>query len=342
MIKVIFDATRQELIFALMTVLKKIENEIIGNETYVLMFSTPELLTQRKITQVNENLARQESLPIDWLDEQEKFYLIGFCPDDENEKVDLKNFLDTFSQKIALWIDQGNWPQDILDYASSRGVKIRIHPTSCLDKLKSLGYDVPILWQGAAKNFNPDNDRSIKFALGERYYLALLASRVLVQNTFGAHYWIEANYLNTFVAILEETEFKKNDKWIDSLRDLGKKIFYATEIAKEEINSYSEYFQEAKTHNRPVGFIKLNDGEQVDVEDVLKHGYKKYPWLCAIAYSIGGQKCLIGQSKYFSVKEFLDSYASQDISQVEFLKLLNAEVININLDKKANRAKIVH
>ncbi|MFA5155415.1 MAG: hypothetical protein WC453_03185 [Patescibacteria group bacterium] len=334
MVKIFFDARRPELVFALAAILKK-----IGNEINVIIPATPRtLLEEEKINKI------ASTLPVSVWDtdnnisvadgEPEYFYLLGLGPDNDTEAGYIHSFLELHGPETEMWVDDHhNWPPELLLCAGANSVAVKIHPVSCLDQLKKMGYEIPLGWQTATWDFRlASRNQQAEFSFGRRYYLALVAGTIISSNIDYEQYYYGGDYLGVFWAILKELQTGTADPQLDAWRDLAVLMAEETEKAKQLVSPDLEFFQEAKAAGRPIGFLKIPDSTVVDVQAILDYGVKKYPWLCVIIHTMGGHDYLEIASSYLDIRQFLEYYDHTDITQEDLFRLMNAEVLR----KKVN------
>ncbi|MFA5184100.1 MAG: hypothetical protein WC456_01080 [Patescibacteria group bacterium] len=323
MTRVFFDARRPELIFSLAAILKK-----MGDKIDLIVPVTPEsmMAEEEKISQTRFLFQYEAG---DSPPEPANIYILGIGPDDDEESEYLRSFIDHHGANIALWIDDGhNWTPDLLFYAMINKVKIRLHPISCLYKLRSLRYNFPLEWEIAVKNFREFKNDPQKDFPYRRYYLAWEAGRIMAQNVDDQYYHNET-YLSILWATLKELETGTAEDQLDYFQDLTLTITQATEEAKRSINANHPFFRAAKDSGRPIGFLRLNHAH-ADIQEIIKYGVKKFPWLFVLEYS--EDKEIYSEVASVCLPGWLISYYLSDNvlrdNKSRLYKILNEEVTN--------------
>jgi len=325
MVKIFFNGKRPELIFSLAAFSRRIDGQNI-----ILVPADPLLLTkEEEIQHLTDDIPDLLAVLKD--DEVNDIYVLGIGASNKTEEEYLKIFAQRHKDEIALWVDTHHWSEELLAEIGGAKKVVKLHPVSCLSRVKSLGYNIPPEWQGAENGMRmyaanpailPENRQA------RRYGLILKVSQTTIQNR-QRDYLKDDAYFSIYKQVVNEIFLAKSDALLDSLEDLGLLMTEEIAQAKERIMADSPYFLGAKKAGRPVGYLPWEEIEEyINLEEILEYGCKKYPWLFIIEYSCQGSWGLYLASENFGIKEFIAAYSQMAISKEEFLHLLNAEIVS--------------
>jgi hypothetical protein len=329
MIKIFFDQTRPDLIFALAA--------IMGNAKGDHVVMMPLDLEEKSENLLEEACGQQQKYAAENYAEcltpnglPDRLFLLNIGPDSTDHKGFMQFLLD-HEDEIVLWTDshQG-WTQEEINFDNSRKNIIRLNGRSCLQTLISLGYQAPVWWQeteaamlaAVASDIAKNNDAI-------RYHGAFWMKRIMSHNSG------ENNMLDVFREAVTELVDGVASEEIDRLNNLVQDMIRETRQAKSQLSSNTVWFQEARQHDRPVGYLRLDDApEYLDTKDIMAYGRQQYPWLFVFAYNMKGREILQAESDMLDMQQILDYYYSLTKDEDALLRCLNTEVVKFKKGDK--------
>lgn len=325
--KVLYNPDCPELVFAAASIAFKIL-ENIGDDSFRFIPVRARDLN-KNITSIEDQLNEE----LEKIGEREclgngasdtgslEYFLLGIYPKDREDEMEIATFFDENINRIKLWVDGHCWPENLLKFMRSepKSVFIDAEKTS-LQILSEIGYITSKEWlsiEGAMINSNLDDK------LASRYLGAIAVSRLAINSRLVDGYRFAA-----FVRIIEEILSGREDT---SISLWEKKFYDATESTNMVMDLFRDdysLFEKAKSMGRPVGYFYLSRGmEFLDVERLMEHGIKEYPWLVVLEIKTDEEMPLRFRSKKIDISKVLRGYSNVDFTNEDILGILNVEVV---------------
>jgi hypothetical protein len=270
-----------------------------------------------------ERMVELDKISLEINSQKNEFFLLGLGPDNPEEADDLLSFFAEHKDEIVFWVDDHKWPEATVKYINEERKILFTEENPTLSEK----YIMPAGWQEARRAIL-NHDLTNRLA---RRCLTALGTTITVQKKLAD----EDDMLITFVfvSIMEELLQNEDNPDVTHWEELFYDLALVTEEAEKNISGDSQYFQRAKEMGRPIGYLKLNRvSELLDLEEIVKYGLRKFPWLFVIEYSHRSQEAthLIGASRRINVQRLLQKYSEEVTPEeiINFYKDLEEEVIS--------------
>lgn len=346
MIKILYDQESLELVYAVASVTAKHQYKHVCLFIPVNTEFLPHLDLRPKLVKAIKTFDRNDDDDDDYFNDglvpennyllgqsdQDKIILLGLHPKNPQDESAIVEFIDKCSDDITLWIDNHAWPKRLLKYINDVTDKLVLdEELSCLEILAILGYHAPRMWIRDEKAIAIENFKNKR---ARRYLQALAVSRVIDKNASFPK--MSDPFIFSFA--VHELLTGYADNLITNLADTYMDMKVKTEKAKQRLSDKNPAFSKAKKMGRSVGclVIRRELENYLDIEEVLKYGQEKYPWLCIIAANVDGKCMYFARSSKLEIHDILSLYKDVPLDFKSTLRVLNAEVVTHGAERKRN------
>lgn len=335
MVKIFYNPKNLEEVYAIATILMSDVNDIA-----ILISSNPAEAENYEALKAGIN---EEIQNIIYVSEQEdnlekiskilakeKIFLFNIYPKSPEEHSQLLNFYDENQKTISGWIDShfSEWDESALNYISEDPEIIKItQGRASLRSLKEMGFDFPDEWLDtylAIRNQDIFNKEAIRCLIISK------ATEIIFDNVFVEETEKANLYSDIFYSLAEEIITSIKNKKFNWMCKKYAAALEKTETLKTAFKTNKRLFKKAYTAGRPVGLLRLGRiNPYVNIQEIMYHGKRKYPWLCIVTYEIQGRIFLRAESSKISIESILKKYEKAEDKQMELFSMFENELLNV-------------
>lgn len=253
-----------------------------------------------------------------------EYILLGIYPKDEEDEIEIATFFDKNVDKISLWIDTHQWPDNLKSYLRGKPGSMFLDASKTgLQILSGLNYPCSKKWlvnEEAMININLKNQTAF------RYFKAILLPH-LAPNRYKPS---SAYDFLTFLCLVEEVAFRGKDYHVNELVRTYRQTIEFTDEIKQTFRDDNPIFEEIRKIGRPAGYLFLETGidDYLDIEQIIEYGMSLFPWLVVLEFPSkkDGVNAIYFGSKKIQVIEITKFYAKDDLDNNAIMKIMSAEV----------------
>lgn len=331
MIKILYNPSCPELIFAAALITLDLQKKYFGELCCVLPMATEDLNKDEKI--ISKKITSDLSLIMkesyedfleseDGNEENDKYILLGIFPNTKEKEKNVVKFFEKNEKKIELWIDWHDWSENLAEFLQGQSNKIHLEKNLlAVEILQKNSYQITPGFIEAEKAIIGLDMRN---NLANRYLKILYLSRSLGVNN---------NMISTcdyfaFISSIDELVTNKSNEGLNKMTTLFSQMLEEVDKIKYQFRDDIPEFQSAKEMGRSAGVIFLNEvSDFFFVEEILRLGLEKYPWLCVVGYMYGGAYKINFASAKIPISVIVEFYCLIVKSKEELFKIINEEII---------------